>query len=82
MEGLLADFSFGVKDSYWEQRQFKNLIFKYRMASTICVTNLDTMLEEIVRSAVVEFYNFLSRFTLKIQEPYTPFLVRRKFNSC
>ena len=58
-----------------------HLIFKYCMASTICVTSLDTMLQKIVRRTVVEFYNFSLRFTLPVQEPYTPFLVRRKFNS-
>jgi len=51
------------------------------MASTICVTNLDTMIQKIARRAVVEFYNFSSRFTHTVQEPYTPFLARRKFNS-
>jgi len=51
------------------------------MASTICVTNLDYMLQKIERRAVVEFYNFSSHFTLTVREPHTPFLVRRKFNS-
>ena len=43
------------------------------MASTIFVTNLDTMLEKIERRTVVEIYNFSSRFTPTVQEPYTPF---------
>ena len=43
--------------------------------------NLDTMLQKIVRRAVVEFYNFSSRFTRTVCEPHTPFLARRKFNS-
>jgi len=51
------------------------------MASTICVTNLDTMLPKIVRRTVVEFYNFSLHFTVMVREPHTPFLVRRKFNS-
>ena len=58
-----------------------NLIIKYYMASTICVTNLDTMLQKIVRRAVVEFYNFSVRFTRMVREPHTLFLARRKFNS-
>ena len=36
---------------------------KYCMASTICLTNLDTtctMLQKITRRAAVEFYNFSS----------------------
>ena len=33
------------------------------MASSICVTNLDTMLQKIVRRAVVEFYTFHSHGT-------------------
>ena len=48
--------------------------FKYCMANTNCVTNLDTMLQKIVRRPVVEFYNFLTYFTLTVREPHTPFL--------
>ena len=44
------------------------------MASSACVTNLDTMLQEIAWRAVVEFYNFSSRFTRTVREPHTPFL--------
>ena len=40
-----------------------NLIFKYRMASIICVTNLDTILQKIVWKAVVEFITFHSHST-------------------
>ena len=61
---------------------YQTLIFKHCMVSTICVTNLDTMLQKIAQRAVVEFYNFSSCFTLTVQEPHTPFLVRRMFNSC
>ena len=54
---------------------------KYCMASTSCLTNLDTMLQKIMRRAVVEFYNFSSCFTCTVQEPHPPFLEWRKSNS-
>ena len=41
----------------------------YCMASTICVTNLDTMLQKITQRVEVEFYNFSSRFTHTVREP-------------
>ena len=45
------------------------------------VTNPDTMLQKITQRAVVEFYNFSSRFTHTVREPHPQFLELGKFNS-